>query len=463
MAVAVSRILHAGYVFESGGTRVAFDPIFENPFSRNCHAYPMVDFDVPRIRELDLTAVFISHFHDDHCSLESLDLLDKKTPIFIYCPHEQMLEYIRELGFTRVEALSIDRSVTVGPFEVTPRLALDADVDSIFHVKAEGLNILNVVDSWIDPATMDRLALEEKWDLVLWPFQTMREIAVLSPRSAEPASRELPPEWVEQIQRLRPRVVVPSSCQFVHEPWSWYNRAMFPITYRQFETEMTCALPEARIVRLDPSRSVVLDGETVKTGPELDWVRPMGRQDVDYEFDSEVPPPSTAEIAKHFAPLSHEETDRVFSYCRFKIPERHQEIGESQEEYFARPIVWRLSLYDHRGEPTHFLYRMRGERVELIDARESEHPVAWTTEVPISRLLGALEAGESLTSMYLRINDSEFPPEIERDIRKADVVEDPLIRSLFNGVFGGYQRAQLARIKECRSKTPIVDPLCNGP
>ena len=37
-ALTISRILHAGYVFECDGSRIAFDTIFENPFSRNCHA-----------------------------------------------------------------------------------------------------------------------------------------------------------------------------------------------------------------------------------------------------------------------------------------------------------------------------------------------------------------------------------------------------------------------------------------
>ncbi|MGZ3803759.1 MAG: MBL fold metallo-hydrolase, partial [Pseudobdellovibrionaceae bacterium] len=59
----------------------------------------------------------------------------------------------------------------------------------------------------------------------------------------------------------------------------------------------------------------------------------------------------------------------------------------------------------------------------------------------------ALELGEALTSMYMRINDMVFEPEIEKEIHSADIVEDPLIRCLFNGVFGAYQLAQLKRLK----------------
>jgi hypothetical protein len=56
----------------------------------------------------------------------------------------------------------------------------------------------------------------------------------------------------------------------------------------------------------------------------------------------------------------------------------------------------------------------------------------WTTEVPIAKLYAALELGESLTSMYVRINGSQF----------EEIVDDPLIRCLFNGSLGSYQKAQ---------------------
>ncbi|MGZ3748537.1 MAG: MBL fold metallo-hydrolase, partial [Pseudobdellovibrionaceae bacterium] len=151
MKLKISRILHAGYIFEcndnENNTQIAFDPIFENPFSRNCHAFPEVRFDHNQIKNLRLAAVFISHYHDDHCSLESLDLLDRKTPIYIYCLFEELFSMVRELGFLSVYSLELNVPVKIGPLEVIPRRALDSEVDSMFQVKAGELNVLNVVDS----------------------------------------------------------------------------------------------------------------------------------------------------------------------------------------------------------------------------------------------------------------------------------------------------------------------------
>ncbi|STR27966.1 Uncharacterised protein [Janthinobacterium lividum] len=115
MPLKISRILHAGYVFECEGTAIAFDPIVENPFSRNCHAFPPVRFDLDAVRRLRWDAVFISHFHDDHCSLDSLDALDRATPIYLYCVFDELFAMLRALGFTQVRRLHVDVPVQVGP------------------------------------------------------------------------------------------------------------------------------------------------------------------------------------------------------------------------------------------------------------------------------------------------------------------------------------------------------------
>jgi len=442
-SLTVSRILHAGYVFECAGTRIAFDTIFENPFSRNCHAFPDVRFDREEIRRQRFDAVFISHFHDDHCSLESLDLLDRATPLYIYCIFEELFDMVRQLGFTRVHALRLDEPVGVGAFQVVPREAMDADVDSIFQVKAAGLNVLNVVDSWIDDAILARLAAEGPWDMVLWPFQTMRELEVLAPMRAAAAPPALPEEWLTQLKALDPRYVVPSSCQFLQEPWSWYNRAFFPISYARFAREVKAALPSCQVVRLDPSVSVLLDATSLRPAPPLAWVVPVGEQDVDYVYEGNAAPPPTADIARHFAPLTAPQLARVMEYCRTGLPDSYG-ATEASSDYFDRPRIWQLSVYDHTGQATRFRYRLEPGGSACPD--DGGAPPAWTTEIPAAKLYAALELGESLTSMYMRINDTLFDADTERELEQAEVVDDPLIRCLFGHTFGAYQAAQLRRL-----------------
>lgn len=444
MQLKISRILHAGYVFEHNEVRIAFDPIFENPFSGNCYAFPKVQFDIEKIKRLRFSAVFISHYHDDHCSLESLNLLDRQTPIYVFCIFEKLFELIRELGFTKVYPLKIDTSIHIEKFEIRTMRALDADVDSIFHIKVDGLNILNVVDSWIDPDTISKLSNTKPWDLLLWPFQTMREIEVLAPSRVLQADPELPYEWIEQLKILNPRYVVPSSCQFVHEEWSWYNQALFPISYKKFKMEVELVLPKVMIVRLNPSTSIFLDESGLQYAPSLDWVLPIGDQDVDYNFDPQLKASTTASISQRFAPLSTIETQRVNEYCCNGILEKFKTLDQAEGDYFKKPLIWKLALYDHNGVDQVFHYKLNGQSIERIECYKGH--VGWFTEIPVSKIYKALDCGETLTSMYIRINDCVFTDETEEAIRNVDVIEDPLIRCLFSGEFGAYQAAQLKKI-----------------
>ncbi len=448
MSLTVSRILHAGYIFECGETKIAFDPIFENPFSRNCYAFPNVSFDSEQIRSLQFDAVFISHFHDDHCSFDSLDLLSRSTPIYIYCVHAELFAMVKELGFEKVYELQSDASIEIDPITITPRRALDSDVDSIFQINASGINVLNVVDSWIDPQTLDQLAQFAPWDMVLWPFQTMREIEVLTPSRARPAPSHLPAEWIEQLRILKPRFVVPSSCQFIHESWSWYNRALFPVSYHQFEKEVVAALPGIEVVRLNPSVSVVLDENRLVRGPSLNWIVPVDSQDVDYSYDKSLPVPETAEVSRNFPKLTELETERVHEYCRTEILLKFRSL-DSPVGYFERARLWRLSVFDHLGAATNYFYRVHRMSIELVkrDHAESTTELSWTTEIPLAKVFAALDLGETLTSMYVRINDVVFCDETERELDSIDVLDDPLVRCLFNNEFGAYQAAQLKRLK----------------
>lgn len=436
MSVTISRILHAGYEIKTANIRIWFDPIFENPFSHNCHAFPNVEFDTEQIKNLKPDAVFISHHHDDHCSFESLNLLNRDIPIYMYCVHEEMFSLLRELGFKNVFSLKHDTPIKLVDLEVIPRRALDRDVDCLFQVRAQGLNILNVVDSWIDDETMDLLVQQGPWDLICWPFQTMREVEVLSPKRFKTEPQSLPEEWLKQLQRLNPKTLIPSSCQFQMEPWSWYNEAFFPITYAQFSHEVIGALANTKIHRLNPGKSISLAVNGFSEAPPLLWISPVGDQNCDYTYNPKVIPQATAEIAKHFPALSFNQHEHVLRFCEKEILQRFKELGPAADPFFIKFRHWQLSLFNDKGEEKKYFYRLQEENIELLS--ENPQHIDWSTEVSEQKLFAALDLGESLTSMYVRIfcdND------------EVDLLEDPLIRCLFSEGFANYQKYQLKKIK----------------
>lgn len=424
----ISRVLHAGYVFESGQTQILFDPIFENPFGRNCYAFPDVRFDYDKIRELKPDAVFISHYHDDHCSMQSLNYINRDVPVYLYCIHEELFELIKQLGFKNVFSLTTDQTVSIGSFKVTPRLALDPEVDSLFQITAEGLNILNVVDAWIDPQAMNILK-NIYWDMILWPFQTMREIEVIAPELSCPP--ELPFEWLEQIKELKPKYIVPSSCQFIHEDWSWYRQAYFPISYNEFENKVNAVAPECKVVRMNPGVTVELSKEHLNLTDPLSFITPIGDQDVDYKYDPNIIPAPVAKPARHFQAPNNEQKNFVLNFCKSKLVQTYNSLhtGLSGE--------WRLNLYDHLGMVTSYCYRIQDGAMSLTD-ETFDH---WVTEVAVIKLYNALECGEALSSMYVQM----------RGLPHGEVSDDPLVSCLFNKDPLAYQKYQLNSLL-CKNK-----------
>lgn len=438
MSVKISRILHAGYVFEHKDTQILFDPIFENPFSHNCYAFPQVEFDVQLIQKLTPSAVFISHYHDDHCSFESLNLIQRETPIYIFCVFEEMISLLNELGFTNVTSLDLNIPIQIDEIVVTPRAALDRDVDAMFHIQVEGLNILNVVDSWIDTNCLTLLSRFAPWDLVLWPFQTMKEIDVLSPRQARPAERNVPAEWLNQIQILKPKSIVPSSCQFTFEEWSWMNQAYFPISYQQFESDVLRHLPDTNVLKLNPSCSLILDNQTLKKGPSLNWIHPVGSQDLDYKYQESFKAPKSSEIAKQFEELSETDLEFVLQFCTQQLIEIYKNLEVPEESIFLNLMTWKLSIFDHLGVGTDFFYEIHGQNIKLLET--SRQKIDWLTEIPSSKLFAALKGGQATNSIYIRMNDFEGAGQ------DLDPMLDPLLRCMYGREFASYQKYQLRKI-----------------
>jgi L-ascorbate metabolism protein UlaG (beta-lactamase superfamily) len=453
----ISRVLHAGYLFESllngQQTQILFDPIFENPFSVNGHAYPDVRFDLPAIEKLSLSAIFISHYHDDHCSFESLKHLNKHTPVFLYCVHQDLFALLQQVGFHDVRALRLDQTEIVGPFHITPRRALDETTDTLFEILTPDCKILNVVDAQLTEQTLQQLKTRAPWDLVLWPFQVMRESEVLAPtragvppQAADELLKTFPEEWAAQLQALQPRAVVPSSCQFIHEEWSWYRTHFFKCSYKNFQKFLAQLLPETKYLRLNPGAALLWEDQQFRPAESLPWIKPLGPQDVDYVFQPNAPVLPTSEIAQKFPALSQEQKNRVEEFCRTEILNRYLHIGPPEDIYFQKQRLWRLSIFDHSGKPAHFFYNLCDEHMTLAN-KHYVTDFAWTTEISAYKLFSALENGESLSSLYLRINAETLSAKIERELQDVNHLEDPLLRTLYNGDALSYQRAQLRRLR----------------
>jgi hypothetical protein len=157
-----------------------------------------------------------------------------------------------------------------------------------------------------------------------------------------------------------------------------------------------------------------------------------------------MPWASTKEIAKHFPALSPEQKRRVHLYCEHEMIETHQQIGQSHDPYFDHARFWRLALFDQNGTKTIFEYLIDKNQLSLRSSKGAA--LAWYTEVSTTKLYSALEYGESMSSMYVQINNLKFDEKIEAELRGVDILEDPLLRCLFSRDAASFQRSQLHRL-----------------
>lgn len=394
------------------------DPVFEIPFSQNCFPFPACTFDEIEIKKLKIDAIFISHIHDDHLCFKSLNRMDRATAIYLYAHEEIYFRMLKALGFQSVHQLKINNTVQIkNEILVTPRLALDSNVDCLLHIQMGETHILNVVDSWVDPQALQDMKRVNKWDLVLWPFQTMRELQVLQPSIAS-RETEIPIEWAEVLKTLNPKAIVPSSCQFQHESWSWYNQALFPISYKDFENWCAIHIPNAKFVRLDPGQTVELTKTKLNRLAPLSFVD-LKNENEDYKYNMNYKGQSLDEIATHFPILGQSQRRFIEHLLENEIPKFLINNKDDMNSFFIEGCRWKLNVYWGQKEVSEKNYVI-SKNSKAIPKNE------WLTEICGYKLYSAWQKGETLTSLYMRINDQAFSNHL-------DVLEDPLIHFLFDG------------------------------
>lgn len=260
----------------------------------------------------------------------------------------------------------------------------------------------------------------------------MREMEVIAPSIASIISEEttqLPVEWKEQIESLSPRVIVPSSCQFKFEDWSWYNQAFFPISYKNFKTQIQNLLPQTSVIKLDPGETLELTRDECQKIQRLDWILPTGDPEADYEFNPHHKPQSLSQIAQKLPPLNSNQKNEIHYFLKNDLSIRYEGLSELED---FPPMIWKLLVYTEQGNPVSYVFKVQEQSLTA----SSEEDTDWITEISEYKLYQALFHGESLTSIYIRITPTT----------DSDLFKDPLIRALYEGIIGGYQKAQLKKI-----------------
>lgn len=139
----VTYLGHAGWTIQSEEHAVLVDPLLTEDFGRGPAGARMPTIWPPRIFSLEhwprLEAVVISHEHEDHFNLPSLNLLERSTPVLISArATKSAFTVLREMGFSPRPFIP-GEPVRFGSLEL---LALSPDHILTFNVEEwDGLGV----------------------------------------------------------------------------------------------------------------------------------------------------------------------------------------------------------------------------------------------------------------------------------------------------------------------------------
>lgn len=119
----VTLLAHQGWQFSAGGANVLLDPLLcdgfgQDPRGNGFDVFPPRHLDFARCPPID--AVLLSHEHEDHFNIPSLERLDRRIPVHLSARSSSAARRIlEELGF-RVHLLRPGEAFDVGGLSVLP-------------------------------------------------------------------------------------------------------------------------------------------------------------------------------------------------------------------------------------------------------------------------------------------------------------------------------------------------------
>lgn len=271
---------HACFLVEMAGRRILMDPWFMGTAYYHAwwHVPPVV---TPLEKLLPIDAVLISHIHEDHFHLPSVDQLPRSATVVIPFQMDRwMADHLRKMGFARV--LETEHGI---PYELGPGLRLQnfhvGRMDSAFWLGSKEGTLLNLNDCGVSETWIRHfLKNHPSPDAALGTF---------SYSSAYPLCYEMPgldrdrlmrdyrrrylQQFGKNMAALKPRFAIPIANQYgylLKEQW-WMNATIPKPT--QAIAALAEHAPGVRGLLLNPDDRFSLEEGQILPGPGFDWNR----------------------------------------------------------------------------------------------------------------------------------------------------------------------------------------------
>lgn len=297
----VTFVGHQGWLFSSQSTRVLFNPLLVEPFGHKGMVgklYPPRQLSVEQFPAID--AVFISHEHEDHFNIPSLNRLSRDITLYLSTRSSSAARRIvAEMGFHRVELFEPGRAATVGDLELhffSPDFVRENHSDEwdvmpvvVRHTGGDGSFFSNIDVSVPEPL------LQRVRELVgtpgLWCYtnnftdfvatrmgkRTVRLRGALDAATSYLGNyRTLFGSWADPAA-----VLMCGGGWFFENDLAWLNEQVFPLAPAHALAVMSAASPGVPFLAPRPGQTVVMEAGRVcrvddatpflRAAPEAQW------------------------------------------------------------------------------------------------------------------------------------------------------------------------------------------------
>gem|GEM_PF-2478638 len=301
----VSRVAHAGIVVETPNVRCLMDPILKTKFMGGClELWPKAKFRYKNLKTQGFDLLIISHEHEDHFDLPSLDLIDRAAKV-VYPKGSPWVEScLKRMGFKDFHPLAPyeklkyrDLSIMATPSEVPfPEMGV------IFKYKKTC--VWNLVDSVITRANVKQtISRFGKPSLVLSPFQPVIEIEIGQDALGAPFPIADYRHILNVIKWIQPTYLIPSAFGYKNRINNWLNQRQFPMVERQFSKDVEKMSRSTRVISMRPGDGLQYTmGKWAFQSQCLKFVqasRPQRNYELNWRPDEGIPPVvSSARLSK---------------------------------------------------------------------------------------------------------------------------------------------------------------------
>lgn len=296
----IGKIGHATLVIQTRELTCLTDPVLVPTFAGGINRlWPRMKIETAALaRAVD--AVIISHFHTDHFSVRSLDLLERDTQMFFPAEDAQIRDALTRLGFERLHGVDAE-SFELGDLTYTPTFSQVSFPERGMLFQQGRQSVWNMVDTILAEGTIGEVRdLVGQVDVALAPYQPLFQSFHDVVHPVSPLDRQLYASFVQNVVKTAPRCVVPSSCGFSYLA-EGLDRAAFPMTEAGFLADVARLAPTTRGLCLPAGAT--LDVRDLKVRPaSVPWARPLkhARTDYDWRPHGEIP------ALRDFNPAGHE-------------------------------------------------------------------------------------------------------------------------------------------------------------